>query len=167
MAQIINYLPLLGILLLCMYVFLFYPQRVYVADAGPTKELTAWQQLIKNYLMPYQYVQIAKGVYVNSRDYIRVLVDGKCMGPKGIKDKSQVLVEPLHKDEDFKSQVNLEDVLLIRLPDKKVYKLRILQEYTSDNKLVTYRYEKGEKHMSSRTHSTDDVIGVVRYAVQK
>ncbi len=88
------------------------------------------------------------------------------MEPRGIKDKSIVFVQPLSKKENFKKQVKAEDVLLIYLHDKGVFKLRILQNYDNEKQLITYRYkDDGTKHLSSRNHNPDDVKGVVKYVI--
>lgn len=152
-------------MLILVYLRLCYPQRVLVADAGPTKELTFWGQLVKNSFMPYQYARMSDDNIINTREYIRVLVDGKCMEPRGIMDKTHVLVQRIEKDIPFQQQIKIGDVLLIRLHDKWVYKLRILQNYDDVNELITYRYQNGEKHQSSRNHNHKDVIGVVKYLI--
>ena len=157
-------LPLLIIVLIILNLYNRY-QRVYVADAGPTKELTALGQIVKNFFMPYQNARLEDGSLVNTHEFIRVLVDGKCMEPRGIMDKSHVLVQRIMCDKDFKEQVNIGDVLLLRLHDKKVYKLRILNNFDDINQLETYRYQNGRPHRSSRNHNPKDVIGIVRYIV--
>jgi len=159
-------LSIIAILLLVAYFILNHPQKIIVADAGPTQELTDKEQRKNDILRPYQSIKLQSGTIINSRDYIRVKVDGHCMEPRGINDKSQVLVLPLNNKESFKKQVRQGDVLLIYLHDKKVYKLRILENYDNERQLITYRYENGQKHRSQRNHNPNDVIGVVKYILE-
>ncbi len=157
-------LPIVAILLLVVYVLLNRPQKIIVADAGPTRELTAKEQRKNDSYAHYSTIKLQPDKTLQTRDYIMVKVDGKCMEPRGIKDKCIVYVKPLDKNIYFKKQVKLEDVLLIYLHDKGVYKLRILQNYDNEKQLITYRYmNNGEKHISSRTHNPNDVVGVVKY----
>lgn len=161
-------LSLVAIMLLIVYVLLNRPQKVIVADAGPTRELTAKEQRKHDSYSHYTTIRLQSGKSLQSRDYICVKVDGKCMEPRGIKDESTVYVFPINKAENFKKQVRLEDVLLIYLKDKRVYKLRILQNYDNERQLITYRYSNnGEKHLSSRTHKPEDVVGVVKYIKER
>lgn len=159
-------LPLTLILLLLICWRLNYKQQqVIVADAGPTLELTAQEQEEKSFSVNYRVSKMPNGDIVDTRDYIRVYVDGGCMENRGIPNKSQVLVYPLNNDVDFKKQVKIGDVLLIRLHDKGVHKLRILKNYDDPNQLITYRYENGHEHQSKRNHNPNDVMGVVKYIV--
>ena len=151
--------------LIALYIFINRPQRVIVADAGPTRKLTAKEQKRKSFFTFSQSALCSNKGVMNTRNFIRVYVDGTCMEPRGIKDGAQVLVKPLDKKLDFNAQVKEEDVLLIHLHDKKVYRLRILQDTTDINSLVTYRYKDGVKHNSSRNHKHDDVVGVVKYII--
>ena len=156
------------ILLFSLYVVVNRMQKVFTADAGPTHTLTSKEQKSRTIYLPYQTICTSHGKQINTRNYLRVKVDGKCMEPKGISDKSQILVEPLTENQRtyFKKYVRLEDVLLIHLKDKDVYKLRILQNYDNEKELITYRYlSSGEKHRSSRNHKPEDVVGVVRYII--
>lgn len=159
-------LSIIAILLLIAYFLLNRPQKVIVADAGPTKKLTDKEQRANDELRPYQFIRLGSGKNINSRDYMRVKVDGHCMEPRGIKDGCQVLVLPRNKNEQFKKQVKLGDILLIYLHDKKVYKLRILENYDNEKQLITFRYENGQKHRSQRNHNPDDVLGVVKYILE-
>ena len=166
--MLVIFLFIFAITLLGIYTYLSRPQKVIVADAGPTRELTCEEQKGKSFYLPYQIIKTQQGMILNTHDYLRVKVDGKCMEPRGILDKSQILVEPLTKKqkEYFKKHVRLEDVLLIHLKDKDVYKLRILQNYDNEKELITYRYlSNGEKHRSSRNHRPEDIVGIVRYII--
>lgn len=160
--------PICAIILLLLYALLNRPQRIIIADAGPTRELTGKEQNAKKTYTPYQIIYTPHGNLINTRHYLRIKVDGKCMEPRGILDKSQILVEPLTETQRtyFKKYVRLEDVVLIHLKDKDVYKLRILQNYDNEKELITYRYlSNGEKHRSSRNHRPEDVVGIVRYII--
>ena len=162
------FLVILAIFLLILYAFINRPQKIIVADAGPTQSLTSKEQKAKTQYLPYQIISTSHGKIIDTHKYYRVLVDGKCMEPRGIKDKSQILVEPLTKEQKkyFRKYVKLENVLLIYLKDKDVYKLRILQNYDSLEQLITYRYlSNGEKHRSSRNHRPEDVVGIVKYVM--
>jgi hypothetical protein len=159
---------IVAIALLGIYVLLNRPQKIILADAGSTHRLTGREQRQKDSFHPFRNISLQAGKILQSRDYICVKVDGNCMEPRGIKNNSIVYVLPLNKKEHFKKQVRAEDVLLIYLPDKNVYKLRILQNYDNKKQLITYRYdENGKKYISSRSHHPDNVRGVVKYVMEK
>ena len=158
---------IIAIVLLAIYVFLNRPQKIILADAGSTRKLTGREQRKKDSFRPFQNISLQAGKILHSRDYICVKVDGSSIEPRGIKNNSIVYVLPLNRKEHFKKQVRAEDVLLIYLPDKNVYKLRILQNYDNKKRLITYRYnEDGKKHISSKSHHPDNVRGVVKYVME-
>ena len=165
-------LVILSLFLLSVYAFINRPQKVIVADAQLTYSSTSKEQKEKITYLPYQNLCTPQGKVIYTLNYIRVLVNGTCMAPRGIMNGRQILVELLKEEQKlyFKKYVKTEDVLLIHLKDKDVYKLRILQNYEkndkNDDELITYRYlPNGDKHRSSRNHRPADVVGVVRYVL--
>ena len=106
------------------------------------------------------------GRYVNTRDYIRIVVHGNCMKSRNIQDGEEWLVEPLDKQKPFRSQIKEKDVLLIYLKDEDLYKIREFEGFNADGSLQTFYYESdGTKHSSSRPHAAGTIQGVVRYAI--
>lgn len=139
-------------------------ERVIVAEAGKISDMSDTYQ-------PYVFMN---SVNINMRerhgiaiplDYQRVFVHGHCMEPRGIRDCSQLLVKSIDVNKDFSLQVKHDDILLIYLPDKNIYKLRVFDKYLDDNNLITYRYNPQTKARidSSLPHKRENVVGVVKY----
>lgn len=111
-------------------------------------------------------VKLLNGKYINTRNYIRIKINGKCMTPRNILDGEEWLVEPLNNIEDKKSILKVKDVILLYIEDKGRYILREFEDYDIDGSLKTLRYndDKTERH-SSRNHQLNQVKGIVRYAI--
>lgn len=161
----ITLLPIISIALLGIYAYLMRPQKIIVAEAGPTVQVTHNYQESKRFNVPYEKIKLDNGETIDTRDFIRVYVDGKCMKSRRIKNGSQVLVEKIKNEEEFEKKVNPNDILLIYLKDKKIYKLRIFEKEKNEKELITYRYMNNSKHPSSKPHKKEDVVGVVKYII--
>ena len=111
-------------------------------------------------------VKLLNGKYINTRNYIRIKINGKCMTPRNILDGEEWLVEPLSNIEDKKSILKVKDVILLYIEDKSRYILREFEDYDIDGSLKTLRYndDNTERH-SSRNHQLNQVKGIVRYAI--
>ena len=136
-------------------------EMVIVAEAGQISDMSPMYQ-------PYVYMNpIRKIGNAMPLEYRRVIVHGHCMEPRGIMDCSQLWVKSINQDKEFSLQVKHDDILLIYLADKDIYKLRVFDKYLDDNRLLTYRFNPKtcERVDSSVPHSRDSVIGVVKYAV--
>ena len=117
---------------------------------------------------PYVYMNsIRKQGSILPLEYQRVIVHGHCMEPRGIMDCSQLWVKSINREKDFSLQVKHDDILLIYLSDKNIYKLRIFDKYLDNDRLLTYRYNPKTKERvdSSIPHKRESVVGVVKYAV--
>lgn len=139
-------------------------ERVVIAEAGATGSIVN-RPKDKNFVhMRPIVLKNNEGKVIDKTNLIRVLVDGKCMEKKGIMDGSQLYAEKYISSAKFSKQVEQGDVLLIYLQDKNIYKLRIFDK-KEDGKLFTYRYdiETGERRNSSKPHTINSVVGVVKY----
>ncbi|GHT82333.1 hypothetical protein FACS189467_7490 [Bacteroidia bacterium] len=113
---------------------------------------------------------VVKGKTFNSADYIRVRAGGSSMKKRGINNGDIIFASKV--DSDFlkkkKDKIHPNDVLLLRLNDERYegYKIRVFKQYAVNGELETYYYNKdGSEHNSSRTHSLDRVVGIVKYKI--
>lgn len=133
-------------------------------EAGPLQEDGVCH--FPKYEVSSKAIKLMNGRYVNTRDYIRIVVHGNCMKPRNIQDGEEWLVEPLDKQKPPCSQIKEKDVLLIYLKDEDLYKIREFEGFNADGSLQTFYYESdGTKHSSSRPHAAETIQGVVRYAI--
>ena len=143
--------------------FLTQKEKVIVAEAGKISEMGKdYQPYV--YMNPIQLCGV-NNVKINSEDLLRVLVHGHCMEPIGIMDGSQVFAAKINKTKEFSLQAKHDDVLLIYLEDKNMFKLRIFEKYNQDKDLITYRYDQKtrQKRYSTNPHTIDSVIGVIKF----
>ena len=111
-------------------------------------------------------IRLTDGRYINTRDYIRIMVYGGCMRPRNILNGEEWLVERINKLKPLEKQIRERDVLLIYVADKNLYKIREFKKFNEDGSLATFYYEdNGTEHPSSRPHTRESVCGVVRYAI--
>lgn len=111
-------------------------------------------------------IRLTDGRYINTRDYIRIMVYGGCMRPRNILNGEEWLVEPIDKRKPLREQIKERDVLLIYLSDKNLYKIREFKDFNGNGLLNTFYYEEnGTEHASSHPHTPESVRGVVRYAI--
>lgn len=143
-------------------------EQVIVAEAGKISEMRKAYQ-------PYVYMNPISISMFNKKglkkaipaDLQRVIVHGHCMEPRGIMDCSQLYVQNIANDKDFSLQVKHDDILLIYLPDKNIYKLRVFDKYLDQDLLLTYRYnpQTGDRIDSSKPHNRKNVVGVVKFTL--
>lgn len=142
-------------------------QMQFATEAGPIENSDAEKLRLldkKVGVCMFKY----NGNEIMSSDYIRILVQGNCMSPRGINSGESWLVEPIHSDKGIDTQVKKGDVLLVYLEDKNMYKIREFKDFADKEhtSLQTFWYngDKGHKD-STRPHSLSSVKGVVRYKV--
>lgn len=104
------------------------------------------------------------GAVIDSSQYIRLIVKGNCMSPRGIVDGTQLLALKVSK-KDLQSKLRQNDIVLIYLKDSDIYKIRIFDKYDDSGNLITYYYKNGEKHNSSKPHSQQDIQGIVKFSL--
>lgn len=115
---------------------------------------------------PSRIIRMKDGTVVRSSDFLRIVIRGGCMAPRGILNGEEWLAVPVNRKNDIKSQIKEKDVLLLYIEDKKIYKIRELREFLGDGMLRTGYYNSdGTEHDSSREHSAEQVMGVVRYSI--
>lgn len=124
---------------------------LYPVEAGPLTE--AHPDL--NRPMP-----VCVGNLKMNRALHYFVVKNDCMIPKEIRPDDIIGVRMF--DENFTVE-NVEEgkILLIYLPEKEIYKMRIKGEPAEDNAYNTYYYRNNEKTKSSRPHGADSIKGVV------
>lgn len=138
--------------------------RVMEVEAGPVAGSSDCAFHTKT--EPSRLVRLKDGRYVNTRDYIRIIVKGNCMRPRNIQDGEEWLVERINKWKPLDRQIKQRDVLLIYLADKNLYKIREFKDFNGNGLLNTFYYEEnGTEHASSHPHTPESVRGVVRYAI--
>ena len=96
---------------------------------------------ITSFSSPSKSVKLLNGKYINTRNYIRIKINGKCMIPRNIFDGEEWLVEPLKNSEDVKSTLRIKDVILLYIQDKGTYILREFNGYDNDGSLKTLIYK--------------------------
>lgn len=139
-------------------------EKVIIAEAGDTGAIVN-RKKTKNiiHMRPIR-LKDDNGNSIDKSNLIRVLVDGKCMERKGIKDGSQLFAKAIDHSIKLSKQISQGDVLLIYLTDKNIYKLRVFDKI-EEGTLATYRYDinTGERKNSSKPHRPESIIGVVQY----
>lgn len=129
-------------------------EQVIVAEAGKISEIGDTYQ-------PYIYMNPI--LSNNDSNIQRVIVHGRSLEPRGIYDRSQLYVQLINLEKDFSLQVKHDDILLIYLKDKNIYKLRIFDKHLDNDNLLTYMYnpQTGERVDSSLPHRRASVVGIV------
>lgn len=142
-------------------------RREYVlcVEAGPVGAADAQTLKSRSFYDRYRIVRDRNGKVLDTSGMLRVMVEGGCMEPRGIKSGDQLLVRKIDACRPLREQIKHNDILLIYLKDTGISKIRIFDRYNDDGSLVTYRYECGERHDSSRPHGENSVVGVVKYKV--
>ena len=112
-------------------------------------------------------IKLRDGRIMRTSDFIRIRITGSCMEPRNVLNGEEWLVLPIQKDKDIKSQIKVNDILLLYIQDKGIYKIRELRDILDDgNELVTGYYRlDGVKQKSSKNHSAEQVRGVVKYSI--
>ena len=140
-------------------------ERDYVmcVEAGDTDCITAEDLKEASYYIKHQPVRDYSGRIINNPNTIRIKTKGDCMVPIGINNGDKLLVRCIDRNEPLSTQIEHGDVLLIHIKDNGIYKIRIFDAYDDNGNLLTYRYKDNVRKNSSRPHSVDSVVGVVRY----
>lgn len=152
-----------GIVLVSM-LLLNKQEKVIIAEAGDTGAIVNRKKSKNIIHMRPITLKDDNGNPIDKTNLIRVLVDGKCMERKGIKDGTQLYAKAINHSIKLSKQISQGDVLLIYLTDKNIYKLRVFDKIGGGT-LATYRYDinTGERKNSSKPHRPESVIGVVQY----
>ena len=131
-------------------------EQVIVAEAGRISEIGDTYQ-------PYIYMNPILSSDEEGNNIQRVIVHGRSLEPRGIYDRSQLYIQLINLEKDFSLQVKHDDILLIYLKDKNIYKLRIFDKHLDNDNILTYMYnpQTGERVDSSLPHRRESVVGVV------
>lgn len=150
------------------YVNICVGKREYVqcVDAGPTEGITAEMLKEKSFYDENRIVRDQNNKIVDTHKMIRVIVQGRCMEPKGIYTNDQLLVKKIDRNKPLEEQIKEDDILLIYLADNGIHKIRIFEGYEKDGRLKTYHYtDDGNKRKSKYPHKRNSVLGKVVYKV--
>ena len=113
---------------------------------------------------PSRVIKLPDGMYANSNSFHRLRINGVCMSPIDIKNGEEWLAIKINHKKSLRSQINIGDVLLIYLSDTKRYKIRRVYDFIDDSTLDTYSYTpEGKVHKSTKPHSANTIMGVVKY----
>ncbi len=136
---------------------------VICAEAGDSKTANPKELERASHYTTHKIIRDEDGNVVNSSNMIRIKVNGNCMRPYGINFGDELLVRKIGKDENLDSIIQKEDILLIYLFDKKMYKIRAFDHFEHGS-LKTYRFlDNGEKKDSRNLHQRESIIGKVEY----
>lgn len=104
------------------------------------------------------------GTPLDMKNMSRVVVCGSCMVPRNIPDNSVLLVEKIDVKKPLEDQIKQNDIVMIHIKEQNIDKIRVFEKFDEFNQLVTYRYSNnGSQVMSTKPHSRESVVGVVRY----
>lgn len=132
-------------------------------EAGTTKGVTADDLKRASFSVKHKVVKDRQGNVIPADSIIRIVVEGNCMRPLHINNGDRMIVVKIDKNRPFEEQVKQNDVLLIHLKDNGINKIRAFENFEGQN-LRTYWFEdSGKKHPSSKVHTRESVLGVVRY----
>lgn len=132
-------------------------------EAGTTKGVTADELKRASYSVKHRVVKDRQGNVINPKSIIRIVVEGNCMRPLKIKSGDEMIAIKIDSKRPLADQVKQNDVLLIHLKDTGVNKIRAFEAFDGSN-LKTFWYEdNGQKHYSSKVHTPESVLGIVKY----
>lgn len=140
-------------------------KTTYVAcvEAGDTNCVKPDDLKVMSHREKYQAVLDAKGHLIPAKDYIKVVVKGNCLEPKGIVNGSELLVYKFKNDTE-KKDIKAGDILMIHLESKGIDKIRVFEKMREDGLMDTYRFDENKNiKMSSRPHDLNSVVGKVKY----
>ena len=87
------------------------------------------------------------------------------MRPFGIVSGDELLVRKIGKDINLDGKISKNDILLIYLSDKKMYKIRAFDHFEG-SALQTFRFlDNGNKKDSRKLHSRESIIGKVEFKI--
>lgn len=85
------------------------------------------------------------------------------MTPRGVLSGKEWLVQ---RWDGNVASVKKRDILMIHLKDKDIYKIREVEEILIEkHEFVTIHYPKGIVQKSSKNHSFESVVGILRYGL--
>lgn len=138
------------------------PERIVCVDAGPVANVNPQVLLEKTKFEPMGVFRTPDGRLLTSEHYQRITVCGTCMVPKGIQSGQTLIVEKIKEGQQ--QAIKQEDILLIYVPDKQIYKIRVCAGEEADDRYATYYFDESEQRKdSSNPHRKQDVKGIVRY----
>lgn len=150
-----------------LYGFLCYrkgnAEEVTAVEAGATAKVSPEWINSKSFKAPRCRYKVNEEVLDNSL-YMRLIVEGNCMMPRGIASGDQLLALKVNDIKDLKKELRSGNIVLIYLEDINLYKIRIFDKFEGNN-LITYYYENGERKNSSRPHSASSIKGIIKYAI--
>lgn len=154
---------LLMILALALYCIGKKTTYVGCVEAGDTGCVKSDELKAMSHREKYQVILDSKGHLIPTKDYIKVVVKGNCLEPKGIVDGSELLVYKFKNDSE-KGSIKEGDILMIHLESKGIDKIRVFERMREDGLMDTYRFDTDKnKKMSSRPHNLNSVVGKVKY----
>lgn len=168
--MVVNVVAIVMLALLIGYYYFSYKRinsdYVQCVEAGGLKNVSESSQKNKSFrTRPLSFRVRESHQKIDSSQYIRIIVKGWCMKPRGIEDGDQLLVESINPN-DAKGRLHAGDIVLLYVPEKRVYKIREL-ETIKDDELVTFYYKEGNKQYSSTNHKLSMVRGVVRFKIPR
>ena len=142
-------------------------KRDYVicVEAGDSEEANPQELRNASHYTPHRIIRDKNGRIVNTSKMLRIKVSGNCMKPYGIESGDELLVKKISKDKVLDDYIQQNDILLIYLSDKRMYKIRAFDRFENGS-LKTYRFlDNGERKDSRKLHSRESVVGVVEYKI--
>lgn len=150
-----------------LYGFLCYKrgnaETVTAVEAGSTGKVSPKWINSKSFKAPRCQYKI-NGEIIDSSMYMRLVVEGNCMMPRGIANGTQLLALKINSSEELRRELHPDNIVLIYLEDIKLYKIRVFDRLEGDD-LITYYYENNERKNSSKPHSIHSIKGIVKYAI--
>lgn len=138
---------------------------VICVEAGDSEEANPCELRRESYYTAHRIIRDKGGRIVNTSDTIRIKVSGNCMRPFGIVSGDELLVRKIRKDTNLDGIIHQNDILLIYLSDKKMYKIRAFDQIEG-GALKTFRFlDNGDRRDSRKLHSRESIIGKVEYKI--
>ena len=139
---------------------------VQSVEAGSLDKVSAEQQRAESFYAPKRKLYKKDGTEIDLTSLIRIVSNGDCMFRRNIVKGTQLYVRAIQRGKAKRENLKVGDILLIQLPDTGVYKIREFEKSNDDNTLITFYYNTdGSHHNSSKPHSIEDVVGVVKYRI--
>jgi len=150
-----------------LYGFLCYKrgnaETVTAVEAGTMAKASSEWINSKSFKSPKCQYKI-NGEIIDSSLYMRLVVEGNCMVPRGIASGDQLLALKVNDIEELRKELQHGNIVLIYLEDINLHKIRVFDRFEGDN-LMTYYFENGKRRDSSRPHSINSIKGIVKYAI--
>lgn len=138
-------------------------ETVIAVEAGATSKVSSAHINDKSFKAPKCVYKI-NGEIIDSSKYIRLIVQGDCMSPRGIINGNQLLALKINNLEELNKNLHPNDIVLIYLEDIKLYKIRVFKEF-KENNLITYYFNNGDAKESSKPHSLQSIKGIIKYRI--